>query len=65
MSAGKGDSPRRVDGDRYRRNFDQIFGRFTNEQPAKGEVIDGHEYLGNGGWHTVDQYEPELRDEKE
>ena len=62
MSAGKGDSPRPVKGEVYRRNFDDIFRRFTEQEPAPGEVIDGHEYLGKGGWHTVDQREHELRE---
>lgn len=33
MSAGKGDTPRPVDGDRYRANYDDIFGvRLTREE---------------------------------
>ena len=27
MSAGKGDKPRRVKGDKYRSNYDRIFGK--------------------------------------
>lgn len=30
MSAGKGDTPRRVDGGKYRREFDRIFRRGKN-----------------------------------
>ena len=63
MSAGKGDTPRPVHGPTYRRNHDAIFRRFTDEEPAPGEVIDGHEYLGNGGWHSLELHEAELRDE--
>lgn len=63
MSAGKGDSPRPVDGEAYRRNHERIFRRFTEHEPMKGEVVDGHEYLGQGGWHTIDQRDSELRDD--
>jgi hypothetical protein len=65
MSAGKGSNPRPVHGETYRRNHDSIFRRFTEEQPAKGEEVDGHEYMGNGCWHAIDQHEPELRDHAE
>lgn len=34
MSAGKGDKPRPVDGDRYRANYDAIF---RKRKPASGE----------------------------
>ena len=63
MSAGKGSRPRPVDGDKFRREHERIFRRFTEQEPAKGEVIDGHEYLGFGGWHTLDQHDKELRDD--
>lgn len=65
MSVGKGSRPRPVNGERYRENHDAIFRKFTEEQPMKGEIIDGHEYLGYGGWHSVDQHDPELRDAQE
>jgi hypothetical protein len=65
MSAGKGDSPRPVHGPTYRENHERIFRRHIEDQPAIREVIDGHEYLGEGGWHTVDQKEHELRDEND
>ena len=64
MSAGKGDAPRPVKGEKYRRNYETIFRKFTEQEPTKGEVIDGHEYLGHGGWHAIDQHETELRDEE-
>lgn len=64
MSAGKGSTPRPVDGDRYRKNFAAIFERLTEQDPVKGEVVEGHEYLGQGGWHALDQHEPELRDDE-
>lgn len=63
MNAGKGDTPRPVHGPTYRRNHESIFGRFTDEQPTRGEVIDGHEYLGDGGWQSIETHEPELREE--
>jgi hypothetical protein len=40
--AGKGDTPRKVDGDKYRANYDSIFKRHDKEQqdqqPAKPEA---------------------------
>ncbi len=36
MSAGKGDKPRKVDGEKYRSNYDQIF-RKKLKKPKKGE----------------------------
>ena len=65
MSAGKGSSPRPVHGPTYRKNHETIFRRHTEEEPTKGKVIDGHEYLGQGGWHAVDHHEKELRDKDE
>lgn len=62
MSAGKGSNPRPVHGETFRKNHDAIFRRHTEEESAPGEVIDGHESLGNGGWHTIDHQEEELRD---
>lgn len=64
MSAGKGSRPRPVDGERFRAEHDRIFRKVTDLEPPKGEVIDGHVYLGGGGWQTVDQHEAELRDEE-
>lgn len=63
MSAGKGSRPRPVHGETFRDNWEDIFRKPTHESPMRGEVIDGHEYLGAGGWHTVDHQDPELRDE--
>ena len=60
-SAGKGDSPRPVDGEKFRSNYDRIF---SKTEPAIGEEIDGFEYLGRGGWHAIDHHDPELRDEE-
>ena len=73
MSAGKGSSPRPVNGESFRAGHDRIFNRNLHgpslstinaiDQAMKGQVIDGHEYLGTGGWHTVDHHEDELRDD--
>jgi hypothetical protein len=38
MSAGKGDSPRRVDTKRYNENYERIFRKTTIEQEAKPEA---------------------------
>lgn len=34
MSAGKGDAPRKVDGDKYRKNYEKIFAKKT-KKPKK------------------------------
>lgn len=38
MSAGKGDSPRRVDTKRYNENYERIFRKTTIEQETKPET---------------------------
>jgi hypothetical protein len=38
MSAGKGDSPRRVDTKRYNENYERIFRKTTIEQEAEPEA---------------------------
>lgn len=35
MSAGKGDKPRKVDGEKYRNNYDKIFRKQTWEEWAE------------------------------
>ena len=35
MSAGKGDKPRKVKGDKYRKNYDRIFGKNLNKEHPK------------------------------
>ena len=37
MSAGKGDKPRRVNGDKFRSNYDSIFRKKGKEKPKKAE----------------------------
>ena len=64
MSAGKGSTPRPVDGEKYRQNFAAIFQRMSENEPVKGEVVGCHEYLGEGGWHAIDHHELELRDDE-
>jgi hypothetical protein len=63
MSAGKGSRPRPVEGGKFRENHERIFRRHIDEQPPAGEVIDGHEYLGEGSWHSIDHKESELFEE--
>jgi hypothetical protein len=76
MNAGKGSRPRAVDGEKFRSGHERAFGKPRNfhgpslstsealDRAKKGEVIDGHEYLGEGCWHTVDQHDQELRDDE-
>ena len=61
--AGKGDSPRKVDGAKYRTNYERIFPRRSEMKAERGQVVDGAEYLGGNAWHVLDKKEPELRDE--
>ena len=35
MSAGKGDKPRKVDGEKYRSNYDRIFGKKPKKMEEK------------------------------
>ena len=79
MSAGKGSSPRPFNGQKFRDNHDRIFSKLGTinlhgpclstslalDRVMKGEIFDGHEYLGDGSWHTVDHHEQELRDDEE
>jgi len=62
MKTVKGSWQRPMKGKDFRKNYDSIFRKFYEEEPTKGEVVDGHEYLGKGGWHAIDQQEPEMRD---
>ena len=64
MSAGKGDSPRAVNGARFRTNYERIWSRITEIEADVGAVIDGHECLGGNGWQTIDHIPEELRDEE-
>lgn len=65
MSAGKGDSPRHVNGDKFRENYERIFEKPTHRVCQPGAIVDGMESLGNGGWHAIDHHDPALRDEDE
>lgn len=38
MSAGKGDTPRPVDGNRYRANYDEIYRKSGNGKAETGKV---------------------------
>jgi hypothetical protein len=40
MSAGKGDKPRPVDGDKYRENYDRIFGKKKDQPKKENKKID-------------------------
>ena len=62
MSAGKGDRPRPVNGEKFRANHERIFGRRDDESPVIGEVVDGAEFMGGGCWHVLDQIEKPVRD---
>ena len=75
MSAGKGPQPRPYNGDKFREGHVRIYGERSFHGPSlstsqaldrakKGEVIDGHEYLGDGCWHTVDHKDRELMDDE-
>jgi hypothetical protein len=54
----KGSKPRAVDGEKYRSAYERIFAAGVEKpgQPTEpirpGQIVDGHRYLGDGGFQT-------------
>lgn len=64
MSAGKGDSPRPVDGKKFREGYERIFINRHDEPHAVGEVVDGAECMGGGAWRVLDLIEKPVREDE-
>lgn len=62
MSAGKGDSPRPFNGDKFRDGYERAFGTRTDHPHEVGEIVDGAECMGAGCWRILDLIEQPVRE---